>query len=63
MRLERGLLALHHLGSNRALITRGMLDGSEDGVSLSPDDLRWLCLVAGPALLNELEKEAKNGDG
>jgi hypothetical protein len=25
---------------------------------VSPDDLRWLCLVAGPALLNELGKEA-----
>lgn len=25
-------------------------------IALSPDDLRWLCLVAGPALLNELAK-------
>lgn len=29
---------------------------------LSPDDLRWLCLVAGPALLNELGKEASDGN-
>ena len=25
---------------------------------LSVDDLRWLCTIAGPALLNELEKGA-----
>lgn len=31
-------------------------------VVLSPDDLRWLCLVAGPAFLNELGKEATNGN-
>jgi hypothetical protein len=29
---------------------------------LSPDDLRWLCLVAGPALLNQLGKEATRGN-
>lgn len=29
---------------------------------LSSDDLRWLCLVAGPALLNELGKEASDGN-
>lgn len=25
---------------------------------LTPEDLRWLCVVAGPALLNELAKDS-----
>jgi hypothetical protein len=34
----------------------------EQKVTLTPEDLRWLCLLAGPALLNELGKEAQHGD-
>lgn len=44
---------------------RGEAIAIRDGdatVLLSPDDLRWLCLVAGPALLNELGKEATRGN-
>lgn len=30
--------------------------GNPRQLFLSPDDLRWLCTIAGPALLNELAK-------
>lgn len=58
MKLQRGLLVLHHnaTGDRPALLTQGSLDGTEDGVLMSVEDLRWLCTVAGPALLNELER-------
>jgi hypothetical protein len=36
-------------------------EGSTD-LTLTADELRWLCLVAGPALLNELGKEAADGN-
>jgi hypothetical protein len=58
MRLQRGKLALHGERGHElvAIEDRGSM------LTFSPDDLRWLCLVAGPALLNELGKEATNGN-
>lgn len=34
----------------------------DGAISLKPEDLRWLCLIAGPAFLNELGKEATHGN-
>jgi hypothetical protein len=58
MRLERGELAIRSVGNGNAELR---LNGCHL-LTISPDDLRWLCLVAGPALLNELAKEARDGD-
>lgn len=63
MRLERGELRLDNTSDVHgwAFLERGPEDTAR-GLLLSPDDLRWLCLVAGPALLNELGKEATDGN-
>jgi hypothetical protein len=58
MRLERGYVSLGHDGHGTVLLDGEMTYNG--GLKLSPEDLRWLCLVAGPALLNELGKEATN---
>jgi hypothetical protein len=34
----------------------------EQKITLTPEDLRWLCTMAGSALLNELGKEASDGN-
>jgi hypothetical protein len=65
MRLKRGELAIGRsvTDNDKFVIYHGSIAaGSVGVVMLSPDDLRWLCLVAGPALLNELGKEATRGD-
>jgi hypothetical protein len=62
MRLKRGDLYVYDIHGPT-------LDGwiacvSQTGCKLllTPEDLRWLCTIAGPAFLNELGKEATNGD-
>jgi hypothetical protein len=63
MKLERGDLRLDNTsdGHGWAFLERGPEDTAR-GLILSPDDLRWLCQTAGPALLNELAKGAKDGN-
>lgn len=59
MRLERvGNLALAQDPSSGGIVlVRDLGSAGHQVVGISSDDLRWLCLVAGPALLNELDKE------
>lgn len=52
-----------HLWMDDELLERGYCMLSQPAsmnIKLSSDDLRWLCMIAGPALLNEL---AKQGEG
>jgi hypothetical protein len=64
MRLERGELSLS--GPAREEMPRprrgAVLLKYGQTIELPEDDLRWLCLTAGPALLNELGKEASDGN-
>jgi hypothetical protein len=62
MRLERGKLTLEKGGgipSGEVYLARLDLGFS---IGLTHDELRWLCLVAGPALLNELAKGVRDGN-
>jgi hypothetical protein len=64
MRLERGELSLSGPAKDEMPRPRrgAVLLKYGQTIELSGDDLRWLCVVAGPALLNELEKGASDGD-
>ena len=65
MRLERGELRLSDLHGPTA---GGVVVAMEDmkrraRIVMRPADLRWLCLIAGPALLNQLDKQDRgHGD-
>jgi hypothetical protein len=60
MKYQRGYVTLSHDGNETVLLDGEMTYNG--GLKLTPEDLRWLCTTAGPALLNELGKEATRGN-